>query len=64
MDELTTKLGAIFKGELDDSNETREFYSHDASFFELKPEVVGFPKDSRRPQERRQIRQSSPQRPP
>jgi FAD/FMN-containing dehydrogenase len=46
MEELVKKLGAIFSGELDTSDETKEFYSHDASLFELKPEVVGFPKHS------------------
>lgn len=35
-----------FKGELDDSDATREFYSHDASMFEIRPELVVFPKDS------------------
>ncbi len=39
-------LAQIFKGELDTTDETREFYSHDASLFELKPQVVGFPKDA------------------
>lgn len=39
------KLGQVFKGELDTTDETREFYSHDASLFELKPEIVAFPKD-------------------
>lgn len=33
-----------FSGELDDSAETREFYSHDASMFEIKPELVASPK--------------------
>lgn len=33
------------KGDVDASDETKEFYSHDASLFELKPEVVAFPKD-------------------
>lgn len=46
MEDLVTKLRAIFKGELDTSEETKEFYSHDASLFELRPEVVGFPKDT------------------
>ncbi len=45
MNDLVKKLGAIFKGELDTSHDTREFYSHDASLFELKPELVAFPKD-------------------
>lgn len=40
------KLGQVFKGELDTTDETREFYSHDASLFELKPEIVAFPKDA------------------
>jgi FAD/FMN-containing dehydrogenase len=43
---IKEKLGAIFKGELDTSEETREFYSHDASLFELKPQIVAFPKDA------------------
>lgn len=43
---LYEELANIFKGELDTSDESREFYSHDASLFELKPEVVGFPKDA------------------
>lgn len=40
------ELAKIFKGELDTTDQTREFYSHDASLFELTPEVVGFPKDA------------------
>ncbi len=39
-------LAAGFAGEIDDSAETRDFYSHDASMFELVPEVVIFPKSS------------------
>jgi len=35
-----------FKGEIDDSPSTIESYSHDASLFEVKPELVVFPKDS------------------
>lgn len=44
--DIKEKLSQVFKGELDVSDETREFYSHDASLFELKPEVVAFPKDA------------------
>lgn len=44
--DIKTELEKIFKGELDTTDETREFYSHDASLFELKPQVVGFPKDA------------------
>lgn len=35
-----------FKGEVDDALTTRDFYSHDASMFEIRPELVVFPKDS------------------
>jgi len=35
-----------FQGELDDSPSTIEAYSHDASLFEVKPELVVFPKNS------------------
>ena len=44
--DLKTELAKIFKGEIDTSTETLEFYSHDASLFELEPQVVAFPKDS------------------
>jgi len=44
--DIKEKLGQVFKGELDASEDTREFYSHDASLFELKPEIVAFPKDT------------------
>lgn len=44
--DLNAELAKIFKGDIDTSDETREFYSHDASLFELKPQVVGFPKDA------------------
>lgn len=39
-------LEKIIKGEVDDSPETLEFYSHDASIFELRPQAVVFPKDA------------------
>lgn len=35
-----------FKGEIDDSLITRQLYSHDASMFEIMPQMVVFPKDS------------------
>lgn len=35
-----------FVGDLDNSVETRDFYSHDASMFELMPRLVVYPKDS------------------
>jgi FAD/FMN-containing dehydrogenase len=44
MENLKTKLQATsFSGELDDTAETREFYSHDASMFEIQPEIVAMP---------------------
>src|ERR1700761_765565 len=36
-----------FKGELDDSAEAKEKYSHDASMFELRPKLVVMPQDSK-----------------
>jgi FAD/FMN-containing dehydrogenase len=44
--DIQKELEKIFKGELKTDEQSREFYSHDASLFELKPEVVGFPKDA------------------
>jgi FAD/FMN-containing dehydrogenase len=46
MENLTTHLKDLIKGEVDDTAESRELYSHDASMFELKPEVITFPLDS------------------
>lgn len=44
--DVAEKLRETFKGEVDTSDETRDFYSHDASLFELRPEIVTFPKDA------------------
>lgn len=46
MKPLLSQLKTIFKGELDTTNTTRKKYSHDASIYELTPDVVAFPKDS------------------
>jgi FAD/FMN-containing dehydrogenase len=35
-----------FEGDIDSSDETRELFSHDASLFEIKPEVVVAPKNT------------------
>lgn len=35
-----------FSGDIDSSEATRELYSHDASLFEIKPQLVVAPKDS------------------
>jgi len=45
MNDLKLKLQqTAFSGELDDSAEAKEFYSHDASMFEIKPEIIASPK--------------------
>ena len=44
--DLSEELKKVIKGDVDASDATREFYSHDASLFELKPQVVVFPKDA------------------
>ena len=44
---IVDDLKNSIKGDVDASAETREFYSHDASLFELVPEVVTFPKDAK-----------------
>ena len=47
MDDFKQKLvSSGFKGELDDSVEAKDKYSHDASMFELRPELVVMPQDS------------------
>ena len=46
MENLEIKIKNLVKGEVDATEATREFYSHDASMFELKPDVVVFPNDS------------------
>ena len=44
--DIQSALREIFKGDLDTTPETLAFYSHDASLFELRPEIVAFPKDA------------------
>lgn len=46
MSNLKQVLADIIKGEVDGSNETRSVFSHDASMFELFPEIVVAPADS------------------
>ncbi len=47
MDNLKQKLQNLgFRGEVDTTAARRDFYSHDASMFELMPEAIVFPKDS------------------
>ena len=48
MEEIKQALGAAgFSGELEDSKETLEFYSHDASMFEIQPKLVIAPKSAK-----------------
>jgi FAD/FMN-containing dehydrogenase len=39
-------IKAGFEGDLDDSAKSKEFYSHDASMFELRPKLIVFPKNA------------------
>ncbi len=46
MDQFIGRLKPTgFRGEIDSTDQTRQIYSHDASLFELVPQVVVFPKD-------------------
>jgi FAD/FMN-containing dehydrogenase len=48
MDDIKKELvGLGFRGEMDDSAAAKETYSHDASMFELRPELVVMPKDAK-----------------
>src|SRR5690349_19833845 len=42
---LLEELKKVFKGDIATDDETLMKYSHDASLFEVKPQVVVFPKD-------------------
>ncbi len=44
--DIKEQLQKFFKGEVEDSAETLSKYSHDASLFEIRPQVVVFPMDS------------------
>ena len=43
---MKSEIQNFFKGEVEDGEETLKKYSHDASVFEVRPQVVVFPKDS------------------
>lgn len=45
--DLKSELSKTFTGDLDTSSETLEIYSHDASIFELRPQIVAFPKNTK-----------------
>lgn len=44
--DLQAELTKIFKGDIDGSDAALDTYSHDASLFELRPQIVIFPKDA------------------
>jgi FAD/FMN-containing dehydrogenase len=44
--DISAQLSGVLEGDVDVSDATREFYSHDASLFEMKPQVVVYPKNS------------------
>jgi FAD/FMN-containing dehydrogenase len=44
-DKLLRELKKIFRGDIETSDSVLNEYSHDASLFEVKPQVVVFPKD-------------------
>lgn len=45
MSKLAKEIQAIIKGDVAADEETRELYSHDASLFQLKPQMVVYPKN-------------------
>src|SRR3972149_1927174 len=44
--ELKEKIKSFFKGDVEDDEAVLKTYSRDASLFEMKPELVVFPKDA------------------
>lgn len=46
MADLKSELEKIIEGEVDASAKSRDFYSNDASMFEIRPDVIAFPKNS------------------
>jgi len=48
MEEFATKLAAAgFSGEITNEEDAKEYYSHDASLFEIRPELVVMPRDTK-----------------
>src|SRR6185369_8931063 len=43
---LKDDVSKLISGEVDDAAETLTTYSHDASLFEVRPQVVAYPKDA------------------
>jgi len=46
MKDLASDIEQVIKGELADSEDFKDFYSHDASMFEIRPQLVVAPLDS------------------
>lgn len=46
MADIKSELEKIIDGEVDASAKSRDFYSNDASMFEIRPDVITFPKNS------------------
>lgn len=44
--ELKSEIKSFFRGDVEDSPKVLEKYSHDYSIFEVRPELIVFPKDS------------------
>ena len=47
MQNVKTDLKELIEGDVSDNSELRDLYSHDASMFELRPELVVAPKNSK-----------------
>lgn len=48
MEDIKQKLVSLgFRGDIDDSEASKDFYSHDASLFEVRPQLIVSPKDSK-----------------
>lgn len=43
---MKEEIKQFFRGDVDDSDETLAKYSHDASLFEVRPELIVYPKDA------------------
>lgn len=46
-DELINELKKVFRGDIENNDATLSEYSHDASLFEVRPQLVVFPKDDK-----------------
>jgi FAD/FMN-containing dehydrogenase len=47
LDPIYNQIKDVITGEVDTSIQARDFYSHDASLFEILPQAIAFPKDSK-----------------